>query len=208
MARKPRDLTGIRSGRLVALEVVDRKKGGMWLCRCDCGTTTVVVAQDIARQSTKSCGCLSREVKAARLTKHGDCGSPEYRSWKGMLNRCRNPGATGFKNYGGRGIKVCERWHSYENFLADMGRKPAPKYSLDRIDCDSDYTPDNCRWATPTEQSRNRRGFVKLNEALAKRIREMARNGVPRMVIARSIAQDAETVRSVLRGRTWTATDS
>jgi hypothetical protein len=118
-------------------------------------------------QNTTSCGCRALEVrsKIGRANrKHGEskCGSAdnqpsrEYRAWTGIKERCRNPNNKDFAKYGGRGIKVCERWNKYENFLIDLGRCP-PGYSIDRIDNDGDYETSNCRWATLSEQNRNRR---------------------------------------------------
>lgn len=92
------------------------------------------------------------------VNKHGLSKLPEYKHWTGMINRCENPGATRFEHYGGRGIKICERWReNFKNFYEDMGPRPAPGYSVDRIDTNGDYEPNNCRWATPMEQSRNTR---------------------------------------------------
>jgi hypothetical protein len=123
-----------------------------------------VRANNLTWGLTQSCGCLAREQTKKRMLRHGESPaggwnleSPEYRIWVAMRQRCRDPRHGSFKYYGGRGIAVCERWKSYENFLADMGRKPSPAHSLDRIDNDGNYEPTNCRWATRTEQNKNKR---------------------------------------------------
>jgi hypothetical protein len=110
-----------------------------------------------------SCGCFQQEQASKANTTHGDSRrngkrTPEYQAWTGMIKRCSNPSEIGFRHYGGRGIKVCERWrHSFPNFLADMGRKPSPKHSIERNDNDGNYEPSNCRWATQKEQIHNKR---------------------------------------------------
>lgn len=98
-----------------------------------------------------------RRTNGTFLPKHGRRYTVEYRIWQDMLNRCRNVRKSNYQYYGARGIKVCERWHEFENFYADMGERPSDEYSLDRIDNDSDYEPNNCRWATRSEQRRNKR---------------------------------------------------
>lgn len=129
--------------------------------------------------------------------------TPTYKSWAHMHQRCRNPKCRQYKWYGARGVRVCERWESFENFLADMGERPNGK-TLDRIDGEGDYEPGNCRWATSSEQQRNRSN-VKLNASQAAEIR--ARH-VPRRVTYQRLADEYGvsygTVESIVRGRIWT----
>jgi hypothetical protein len=150
-----------RYGKLITVKEVEplyNKKVRRFLCKCDCGNEKVVILSNLNNGSTKSCGCLNKEVASNRLKKHGDSGSPEHKTWKAMKQRCDNPKGNRWMHYGGRGIKVCDRWiNSYENFILDMGRKPGPEYSIDRINVDGNYEPSNCKWATPKEQSKKTR---------------------------------------------------
>lgn len=159
------DITGQRFGRLVVLRRDGyRCKQATWHCRCDCGAETSTQGSHLRSGHTLSCGCLGREhaVAASRSSswKHGHghgMRSPTYRSWISMKTRCTNPSVPHYHYYGGRGIRVCERWEKFENFLADMGLRPAGT-SLDRYPNNSgNYEPGNCRWATPKEQAKNRR---------------------------------------------------
>ena len=159
-----RDLKGQRFGRLVALErVEDRAKWVMcWLCQCDCGKQKVVIGKNLKNGVSTSCGCLQIELTILRSTKHGcssrSCQTPEYRTWKHILQRTSNPKTRWYVNYGGRGITMCEKWStSFENFFTDMGLKPSPKHSIERRDNEMGYTPENCYWATTKEQNRNTR---------------------------------------------------
>lgn len=159
-----KDLTGQQFGRLTVLGPIARVgkiKRYKWLCRCACGDAAVVCGDALRGGTTHSCGCIAREIirernrRAANAT-HGMCGTPTYSSWQSMLDRCRNPKAKQFKNYGGRGIKVCERWQKFENFYADMGSRPDGE-TLDRINVNGDYEPGNCRWADDETQYNNTR---------------------------------------------------
>ena len=151
------DLTHMRFGRLL---VVGRalKKGvhPRWLFRCDCGTTGDVSGAALRSGNTRSCGCLKREVVKSAARTHGMSNTRVFNAWLAMRQRCYDEKHVGFKNYGKRGIRVCVRWHSFDNFLADMG-EPPPGHSLDRRDNNKGYSPDNCYWATRAEQNRNKR---------------------------------------------------
>jgi len=160
--RKIADLKGKRFGRLVVKDTIRIKNKTKWLCICDCGAEKVNASFDLTSGKVKSCGCLSKE----RATTHGMTNTRVYRSWDDMKKRCSNPKATGYKYYGGRGIKVCDRWLVFDNFYEDMGDPPTNKHTIDRIDPDGNYEKSNCRWATRSEQQRNRRPFKQWNQFL------------------------------------------
>jgi hypothetical protein len=148
-------------GRLTVLSEEDHDpERKYWRCRCACGVESVVRQDHLVSGRTQSCGCLVPDTTRIRSTTHGDTigahRAPEYKVWCAMLERCYKPENTGYKHYGARGIRVCDRWKSYENFLSDMGRRPSPKHTIDREHNDGNYEPSNCRWATYTQQARNR----------------------------------------------------
>lgn len=150
-------LTGQSFGRLlvIAFDRMDGHNGARWLCLCKCGNTVSVVSAQLSFGSTKSCGCLSRDLLASYRTKHGKNGTPEYAAYRQARTRCQNVNGHAYKNYGGRGIEF--RFESFEQFYAELGDRPSPKHSLDRIDVNGHYEPGNVRWATAIEQSTNRR---------------------------------------------------
>lgn len=167
-------LTGLRPGdqigrwTIIAPAAALRSSSGRfrprWLCRCECGGEKVVLAQSLvlalrsSRGGSRSCGCLA----VMRATRHshaaGGRPTPEYTAWLAARKRCENPRNASYPNYGARGISMCPAWaRDFEAFLREMGSRPSPAHSLDRIDPDGDYAPGNCRWAPPEIQARNRR---------------------------------------------------
>lgn len=155
------DRSNERFGRLTVVQKREARRGKdvMWVCRCDCGNTVDVSAHDLSSGHTKSCGCIRSESSRNRgkaNSTHGLTLTPTYRSWKALRYRTMNPKSKDYPRYGGRGIQVCERWNSFENFLEDMGHRP-PGTSIDRINPDGHYEPENCRWASAHVQTHNRR---------------------------------------------------
>lgn len=156
--RRVIDLTGKAFGKLrvISYAGAGRSNVSLWHCRCECGEAKIITGHALRRSSkpSRSCGCMSRA--AARI--HGMWQSPEFRVWSTMKDRCYRKESKGYECYGGRGIAVCQRWlSSFEAFFADMGARPTPQHSLDRINVDGNYESSNCRWATSFEQARNRR---------------------------------------------------
>lgn len=167
-SKKPyKDLTGQRFGRLVVLSVVDSKAGAniptKWLCQCDCGNLTEVQGCNLKSGVTKSCGCIQKELARNKHFRHGGKGSRLYTIWCHMRHRCENAWDKAYKYYGNRGISVCDEWHNYSVFKEWAYKNGyAEHLTLDRIDVNGNYCPENCRWATKKEQNLNKRTTVRI----------------------------------------------
>jgi hypothetical protein len=153
-----KDLTGQRFGRLTVLEHVGtiRARRAGWRCRCDCGATVTVVSADLLAGRTRSCGCLAQEVRRDLLAKHGQVGLPEFNTWRGIFKRCNSPVHPGYPTHGGAGVQC--RWASFDEFVADVGERPAPHpedgdYRLVRINPGDHFGPGTCRWMTRKQQA-------------------------------------------------------
>lgn len=168
------DITGHKYGRVIALRRAGVSCGGVtWHCLCDCGREFITSSNSLRRGKTKSCGCYQSEQTSDANRRHGHSTrihnqTRTYRIWGAMHNRCRNPSNISYRWYGAMGVKVCDRWKDFRNFLADMGEAPL-KLSIDRFpDSWGDYEPGNCRWATSLEQRHNRRDSITENNPCLK----------------------------------------
>ncbi len=198
-------LVGERFGFLTVLSESSEKKrwNRCWLCRCDCGTEIVRTTTILRAGGVRSCGCGLQQL--GRIT-HGHAikrkTTPTWRSWHAMRTRCFTKGHPSNQQYGARGITVCERWRdSFENFLADMGERPAGK-TLDRINNDGNYEPGNCRWATAAQQNQNSRN-AKLSHEKAEQMRELSRAGVSYSEIGRRFGVSVPVARAAVLGIGW-----
>lgn len=158
------DMTGLKIGKWTVLSRApnDTRNKAMWLCKCECGKEIAVSGRSLRTGRSLGCGHDHMEMMRNALSRkndsHGKCKSIEYSSWLSMKSRCLNKNNVRYMDYGGRGIKICERWrNSFKNFHLDMGDRPGLNYSLDRINVNGDYEPENCRWADNVTQRRNRR---------------------------------------------------
>lgn len=200
-------MVGKRFGRLVGVSFVETsgKKGasGRWLFQCDCGSKHDARGADVRNGKITSCGCYKAENSRSRMTVHGMKGTSEYCIWKGMRQRCGNPKDPSYKNYGGRGITVCDEWiDSFQRFYADMGPKPRPGLTVERKNNNLGYCASNCVWATRKAQRRNQRR-LSMNADLADQVKTLRDAGGNVAAWARQMGISRSTAHSAATGKSW-----
>ena len=201
---------GTRFGRLTVIRevpVADRpvKTNRYFECACDCGGASKSPLCGLRTGSARSCGCFRRDSTISCNSKHGEAGknsTAEYRAWKAMHDRCRSNNVVMRSSYGDRGVTVCERWASFPHFLSDMGRRPSRRHSVDRIDVDKGYGPDNCRWATYEQQARNRRSN-KLTFDQAVAVARAVLNGETCPKVAKRFGVSRGMPLAIVKGNCW-----
>lgn len=195
------EMIGLKFGRLLVTDFAEKQntKKLSWKCLCDCGKENIVIGSELRRGKVQSCGCLAKEKSRERMTTHGKSTSKAYSSWNAMMKRCYQKTHNGFDDYGGRGVTVCESWHTFENFYADMG-DPEDGMTIDRLDNAGNYSLDNCRWATKTEQNENRKvtKWLELNGVRQTQAKWAAQLGMWPSSLARRLSvmsvEDALTI--------------
>ena len=202
------DISGEKYGRLTAVSRTEHAGScAYWTCQCECGETCVVATSDLRSGHTRSCGCLRREIAPKASLTHGNTRgrrfSPTYVVWTAIKMRCLRASSPTYKDYGARGITVCDRWRdSFEAFLADMGERPSRKHSIDRINNSKGYEPGNCRWATQAEQVRNSRS-CKLTVDQVREVLGRIEHGEPVKSVAARFPVSLYAIRDIATGRNW-----
>lgn len=195
-------MLGSSFNRLTVIGIAPRRQKNRprYYCECKCGKHVDVDHYHLTSGHTKSCGCAKLEIATTRLTTHGHSKSPEYKSWCELRGRCLNSKNARFSYYGGRGITVCQRWSSFENFYSDMGNRPTPAHSIERLDVNGNYEPSNCCWATPKEQQSNRRDTRKvLFRGELCSITEWSRRlGIPQSTLHRWLVRKSLTIEQAV----------